>query len=231
MVQFENSNKYGSVTEQRVSEFEREIGYTLPSDYRDYLLLHNGGTPSPYHFDFGDGDGSLVNNMNGLHDGPSYSRLDHARNSYRGRIPDHLLPIGYDPGGNEVCLGLCGEHRGRVYFWDHESGALEEIAPSFTAFLDGLYEWVDPNEHAFIRMCRTHDLKELRRFIDSGVELDSTDELDRTLLEYAAMFGHTDMIEQLFRAGASLRDARYYAERNENKELVAFLDSLGQASG
>ena len=23
--------------------------------------------------------------------------------------------------GNAICLGLSGEHRGRVYFWDHEN--------------------------------------------------------------------------------------------------------------
>jgi cell wall assembly regulator SMI1 len=227
-VKIEGPNKYGPVTAQRLSKFERALGHTLPDDYRAFLLENNGGTPSPCDFTIGEGDISHVNDMYGLHDGPTHARLDHIRRVYRGRIPGHLLPIADDPGGNEICIGLSDSQRGRVYFWDHETGTMEEIAPSFRDFMDGLFEWVNPDEHAFIRMCRTHDMAELQKFIDSGVGLDTADKYDRTLLEYAAMFGHADMIERLYAAGASLRNARYYAVRNENEDLVMFLDSIGK---
>jgi hypothetical protein len=57
-----------------------------------------------------------------------------------------------DPFGNAICLGIRGEHRGRVYFWDHErepdadewngevqtAGNLQLLADSFTDFVAGL---------------------------------------------------------------------------------------------
>ncbi len=169
---------------------------------------------------------SLITDMYGLHEGPSHAQLDRVREDYVGRIPEFLLAIGCDPGGNEVCIGLAEEQRERIYFWDHETGAIEELATAFAGFLDALFEWTDPNEHEFSRICRIHDMNVLQEHIDSGVDLESTDEHGRTLLEYAAMCGHVDMIERLYTAGASLRNARYYAERNENAALVSFLDSL-----
>jgi hypothetical protein len=37
-------------------------------------------------------------------------------------IPRELIWIMDDPSGNPICLGITGEHRGRVYFCDHERG-------------------------------------------------------------------------------------------------------------
>lgn len=38
---------------------------------------------------------------------------------YRGRMPESLIPIGNDGVGNQICLGVDGDERGKVYFWDH----------------------------------------------------------------------------------------------------------------
>jgi hypothetical protein len=73
--------------------------------------------------------------------------LDAAVAHYRGRIPAWLLPIAADEGGNAICVGLRGEGRGRIYFWDHEREgegedpemAVTAIAPSFSVFCDGLF--------------------------------------------------------------------------------------------
>jgi len=57
-----------------------------------------------------------------------------------------------DPFGNAICLGVSGNHRGKVYFWDHESepdpdewdgrvetaGNVQLLADSFAAFVGGL---------------------------------------------------------------------------------------------
>jgi hypothetical protein len=57
-----------------------------------------------------------------------------------------------DPFGNGICIGLTGEHRGRMYFWDHEcapdpdewDGSADTtenvtlVANSFTEFVGGL---------------------------------------------------------------------------------------------
>jgi hypothetical protein len=57
-----------------------------------------------------------------------------------------------DPGGNGICVGLTGEHRGKVYFWIHDEGPDPDtwdggidtatnvipLTDSFTAFLAGI---------------------------------------------------------------------------------------------
>jgi hypothetical protein len=40
--------------------------------------------------------------------------------TYDGRIHPTLLPIGSDAGDNQICLGIKGDVRGKVYFWDHQ---------------------------------------------------------------------------------------------------------------
>jgi hypothetical protein len=65
-----------------------------------------------------------------------------------------------DPGGNAICLGIRGPHRGKVYFWDHEeepdpdewdgqvetAGNLEVIAESFAEFLARVSPFEDDEE-------------------------------------------------------------------------------------
>lgn len=57
--------------------------------------------------------------------------------TYRGRIPDGVLPIADDAGGNQVCLAVAGEFPGSVWFWDHEqrwfTSNLQEAAEELDA--------------------------------------------------------------------------------------------------
>lgn len=71
---------------------------------------------------------------------------------YKERMPDHLIPIAFDPFGNLVCLSIRRNDRGAVYFWDHEGealvvgakqpyyGNLSLVADSFNEFLNSLTE-------------------------------------------------------------------------------------------
>ena len=144
----DNPNEFGPLDRIRLREFEAQIGGMLPEDYRAFLIANNGGAVSPTNFHISEAEGdSTLANFYGLHDGPTWARLDAAFVDYRGRISAWLLPIAADEGGNAICLGLTGEHRGRVYFWDHEHEgddaeiAITPIAPSFSAFCDGLFEF------------------------------------------------------------------------------------------
>jgi len=121
----------------------------LPDDYRAFLLEHNGGVPSKDEALTPSGESiSLVDRLYGLHDGPYWASLEWARRTYDDRMPEDVLDIGSDPGGNAWCLKLTEPDKGSVWFWDHEEEVAEGdiagyqnmtyIAPSFTAFLEGL---------------------------------------------------------------------------------------------
>lgn len=130
----------GGTTESQVRAFEADLGVALPVDYRRFLLEHNGGSPIICCFDVPGWGDSLVNEFYGL-GFSDYRSIDRAIE----RRVDVLsttqtIPIGYDPGGNGIFMGVGPANFGVVYFWDHEEedGALIQLAPSFEAFIEGL---------------------------------------------------------------------------------------------
>jgi hypothetical protein len=80
-----------------------------------------------------------------LYDG-EYSNLERRIRSLNERIPPDTLPIANDSFGNAILLGLHGDRRGKVYFWDHEKepdsqpdwSNVSLVADSFDAFMRGL---------------------------------------------------------------------------------------------
>lgn len=144
---------------EEVEALEAEIGSSLPGDFRRFLMRCDGGHaggaccflgPTP------DGGDTYVT----IADVFGLRRDDHRSLRHRLRGPGtgtsrrwpSLIPIMGDPGGNLICLGLTGEGRGRVYFFDHErapdpaawdgdvehAGHLERLADSFADFVAGL---------------------------------------------------------------------------------------------
>lgn len=115
------SISFSGATEDQLSALERRIGATLPDDYRQFLIEHNGGRPSPREFVAVDGDeGSAVHFFFTLDSNAPFYQLTKKLDVYRDRIPRKLLPIACDPFGNLVLLDLGARVRGSVYFWDHE---------------------------------------------------------------------------------------------------------------
>jgi len=135
--------------ETRVSALENQLGRTLPAEYREFLLRYNGGKPKPGIFRFalrnGRNTDSRVHWFLSLYEG-EFSNLERNIDTFRGRLPADMLPIADDPFGNIVLLGLHGDVRGKVYFWDHEAepdsqpdwSNIDLIADSFDSFMRAL---------------------------------------------------------------------------------------------
>jgi hypothetical protein len=136
--------------------FEQELGVRLPEDYRQFLVSCNGGyvggglwfsgpTPTGESADAG------IHHVGGFRQ-ESYFSLAWHRECYEDRIPHDFLWIMDDPAGNAICLAFQGEHRGQIFFWDHENepdedwdGAVESagnvqlLARSFVEFVKGVH--------------------------------------------------------------------------------------------
>ena len=145
-------DKFAPPPPAAVRAFEEEIGTTLPGDYREFLEKCNGGYlgGSLCFVDAAGEIGTSIHHIEGIRREPYFS-LHVSRSALKDRIPHGLLCIMDDPGGNAICIGLFGERRGRLYFWDHEGepgpnwdGTLESagnvslIANSFLELVDGL---------------------------------------------------------------------------------------------
>lgn len=135
---FEMTDQGPVLSAQALADFERRIGATLPTVYRDFLLSKNGGRPKRRVFEIpGQGEDN-VRYIFGL--GMAHASMDLEVWIERSadRFPAGMLPIGSDSFGNLIVLQVDGEATGRVLFWDHEaevSASLTEISRSFTDFL------------------------------------------------------------------------------------------------
>lgn len=136
------------MSEVDIERFEKEIGYPLPTEYRAFLLKHNGGWPTPPNvFVTSEGDKIAVSFFFYLEeDGDEDKYFEGLRNNYlmfTGRVPEDLLPIASCAG--LVCIGLFGDNKGSIFYWDRENEADENEAPWY----DNVY-WVANSFNEFI---------------------------------------------------------------------------------
>ncbi len=134
----------------QINELEAMLHIEIPEDYRLFLLSCNGGRPRKHVFTYiyeGRQEMGCVSRFLGIHEG-EWDNLHQTTKTYKifqKRLPDNLLPIANDPGGNLICLSLTGNDLGSIYFWDHDWEGEEPsyentflIATSFTEFIDSL---------------------------------------------------------------------------------------------
>lgn len=149
----------GPTTSAEIKAFEKHIGHKLPSEYRSFLLEHNGGHPDPDAFSFDSGRGEEENivlcffpmrnvklgnvdviGLNGLRKWPVHCAWDDLQkdlvNLYETELEHPLLPIGTDGSSNYFCIILDGKQSGSVVFLDHETAEATLLADSFDAFLE-----------------------------------------------------------------------------------------------
>lgn len=136
-------NTFVPVSEDELHTIETALGVALPDDYRDFVHTYGAsrfgesvyfrfmqpepiyavkglaGKPAPRYevrpfWEFYGGE-----------DAPRYSFAE-AIALYKDRMPDTIIPIGDDGFGHLICLGIKGEERGKVYYWDYENEWDEE---------------------------------------------------------------------------------------------------------
>jgi cell wall assembly regulator SMI1 len=134
--------------ETDLQAFEAEYDIVLPTEYKQFLLLHNGGNPKPNLFDynhisFGPYAGG-VRRFDPIDKKDPYSLSAYLR--YRGSVipsmSENLLPIGNDDGGNAICISTSGKNLGKIYFWEHDMGEgnhIHLVANSLSEFMASLY--------------------------------------------------------------------------------------------
>jgi hypothetical protein len=108
-----------------IQAVEQFIGFTLPDDYKEFISEYGCA-----HFEDGH---VMVRSVEAPPEDLSDSewldfsvflgaceqyKLARKVEFTRGRMPDTVIPIACDYGGNLFCLGVGGEDRGKVYVWD-----------------------------------------------------------------------------------------------------------------
>lgn len=107
-------NPRSPLSVKEIEQIEAKIGEDLPDAYRRMLVTYGGlsfndvfyhdpkvGQPTRFGWFF------------------DYSELVDAVKSYAEAIPENMIPVGEDGGGNLYCLGIAGGDRNKVFFHDH----------------------------------------------------------------------------------------------------------------
>jgi hypothetical protein len=121
--------------EHDLSSIEGRIGARLPDPYREFVQEFGGAGfaeyvqcvskypmpgPSqsrcvPFAYFYG-----------GRAGGAEHLSLALAIENYAARMPPTVVPIASDGGGNQICLGVEHDERGRIFYWDHDNEWDEE---------------------------------------------------------------------------------------------------------
>jgi SMI1-KNR4 cell-wall len=152
-LRIQSENK--KLNEREVVQLEQKLEMLLPSDYRDFLISHNGGVPYHNTFDVVQGlerkylYSFAIRKFLGLNE-RGHDDLIRTRYSLRHQLPDGFLPIAVDKFRNFMCLALPD---GQVYFFDLQNAIRNEwpkkdlplemffypVAITFSDLIENLY--------------------------------------------------------------------------------------------
>lgn len=121
------------VADAELKAIEADLGNPLPAEYRAFLKKYGASAFSEYvgfqpmkplpHTLSSTGKGLFSCFYGAANE--RHNSLARKIKTFRGRMPDTIFPIGHDS-GNQICLGINGEEKGKVYYWDHHNEWDEE---------------------------------------------------------------------------------------------------------
>lgn len=128
-------------SEKEVQAFEQLLGFSLPSDYKGFLLNYNGGVCELRNIIMP--ISGYICDLYGLYPDGTITKLmmlklptDPDLVELWGELPTNLLPIGEVDSGDMIAIQF-GNNESKVIVVDHEGGGNEGLvtARNFTEFL------------------------------------------------------------------------------------------------
>lgn len=120
------------LSDEALKAVEARFGFAFPADYRQAILRVGLVSPTIALLDAIDDGGLEMADLSELLDPAGMvARTEDWRDM---GLPDELVTFGSDCMGNLFCFRTDGGPA--IVFFDHDFGTTEEIAPSFTAWID-----------------------------------------------------------------------------------------------
>ena len=112
-----------------IAGIERSLGTGISQSYRAFLESHDGAIPESNCFDLGPNNASGVRKFI-----PAAEILRHR--VYVDDISEKAYPVAEDACGNFIIIDEALS--GAVFFWDHETSDVTQVAINFAEFLESL---------------------------------------------------------------------------------------------
>ena len=128
-----------NITPTNIAEFERRYGVLLPTDYRRFLLVRNGGRPERDLFRVPDCEANPIARVHfffGIDDPVESCNLAWNVEVFEGRLRSGLIPIATTEGADKICMAL---DDGSIVYWDGYQDVVFPVAASFDEFLQSLF--------------------------------------------------------------------------------------------
>ena len=125
------------VTRDDIESHEKQTGYKLPHDFKQFLKKSNGSSPKS-----GNVEGHTVNSFLSFSKSDKYN-AHHIHDTLKSRLPEGHVPFADDPGGNYYTFSYKNKKEPpTISYWNHEEAdpklAVKHISPSFTHFQSSL---------------------------------------------------------------------------------------------
>lgn len=120
-----------------IKAMEEKIGYQYPAEYKALVLENDGGIPTNMIYDTAETKERVFNNLLSFEKWPLNAVQSGVKKWDIEGLKWDYVPFARDPFGNMICFDRENDH---VIFWDHETRRVEEVASSFTEFIDSLYD-------------------------------------------------------------------------------------------
>ena len=103
-------------TIENIAQLQGQVGASLPEAYKQFLMTYGHSMFS--------GEVNCTPQGDPLYFGWFYGfdELVDAVDAFREVLPETIIPMGDDGGGNLFCLGVSGKDSGKVYFHNHGIG-------------------------------------------------------------------------------------------------------------
>jgi len=131
------------LNDELVVSFERKCDYQYPISFKQIVVEFDGGSPENDVYDTKETKGRVFNNLLSFNPAKKTSVWSLLEKKTEEKfewcvegLSWRFIPFARDPFGNFICFDRTNDH---IVFWDHETTAIEEVADSFTEFIDSLY--------------------------------------------------------------------------------------------
>jgi len=215
----------GGSSEEAIRAFEKRRRVSLPSDYREFLVAHDGADFVHNTLKLDDPVGGRyelsLRELRGIHESGNelFRSLESAQQCFSDRISNAYLIIGSDWGGNQLLMAVTHPHK--VFWWDHEDESVVSIAEGFTDLLCRIVP--DPPR-------KKSPLEILGEMGRAEEELDAyleNHEESEKIFHEAAKHGNLGLLRILMQRRLPIGDALRFAAMNGQIGAVDFLTSSG----
>ena len=134
------------LSDEDIAAFESKNNISLPTQYREFLLQYNGGTPYPNCCKTESGVDVVVSRFLSIDAASNIDDLDIRcwGSAWPADASSGMIQIGYDIGMQEIMLGVWGARRDEIYLIVGNNAHL--CAKSFNEFISKL-----ESRHGFLQ--------------------------------------------------------------------------------